>query len=147
MCCFTGLRENSPQTLYKFLRKREMTRILSRHRRQNRILAGFWPSPTPSAEHAPTPAHPRTPAHLLDINNPDCHLLGKKCYILQYVTVNLQYGIVKLQCVCNVSHCKFTVSLRFFTMVLQCCHCKRTVNYTVVLKWFYNATTVKLPPR
>ena len=55
-----------------------MTRILSRHRRQNRILAGFWPSPTPSAEHAPTPAHPRTPAHLLDINNPDCHLLGKK---------------------------------------------------------------------
>ena len=49
-----------------------------RNGRQNRILARFRPPHTPSAEHAPTPAHPRTPAHLLDINNPDCHLLGKK---------------------------------------------------------------------
>ena len=46
---------------------------------QNPILARFRPPHTPSAEHAPTPAHPRTPAHLLDINNPDCHLLGKNC--------------------------------------------------------------------
>ena len=44
----------------------------------NPMLARFRPPHTPSAEHAPTPAYPRTPAHLLDINNPDCHLLGKK---------------------------------------------------------------------
>ena len=48
---------------------------------RNRILAGFRPPPTPSAEHAPTPAHPRTPAHLLDINNPDMSSFGKKCKI------------------------------------------------------------------
>ena len=51
---------------------------LGRHGRRNPILARFRPSPTPSAEHAPTPAHPRTPAHLLDINNPDCYLVKKK---------------------------------------------------------------------
>ena len=63
----------------------------------------------------------------------------KKWNIIQCVTVNLQCTIVKLQCVYNVSHCKFTMYIFFFTMVLQCGHCKRTVK---LYNGFYNGYTM-----
>ena len=63
----------------------------------------------------------------------------KKCKIIQCVTVNLQCSIVQLQCIYSVSHCKFTVYIFFFTMVLQCVHCKRIVK---LYSGFYNGFTM-----
>ena len=61
---------------------------------------------------------------------PHCEF-SKKCQIIQCVTVNLQYSIVKLQCVYSVSHCTFTV---YLTVNLQCIF--------DFLQWFYSVATV-----